>query len=190
MNSGDIKAYVDEIEKEKKSAKGTLYVLMNYFKFKEDNDLLKYTSRLRRSRTEKTKRIFPICKFMGIDKNYVKKLENCGIKNVEQMLEEGKTGKQRDELSKKLGIPKQAILELVKLFDLTRLGYVKTKLTRLYYDAGLDSPEKIAKFKPDELHELFVKFVKQSGWDGIIPHPGDLASNIENAKKLKKIVDE
>ncbi|KQC14347.1 MAG: hypothetical protein APR63_05785 [Desulfuromonas sp. SDB] len=190
VNSGDIKAYVDDTEKEKKSAKGTLYVLMNYFKFKEDNDLLKYTSRLRRSRTEKTRRIFPICKFMGINKNYVKKLEDYGIMNVEQMLQEGKTGKQRKELSTKLNIPEKIILELVKLSDLTRLGYVKTKLTRLYYDAGLDSPDKIAKFKPDELHEFFVKFVKESGWDGMVPNPSDLVHNIESARKLDKIVEE
>ena len=186
----DIQSYVEKIEKEKKSAKGILYVLMNYFKFKENDKLLKFTSKLREQRTKKSRRIFPIRKFMGINKNYVKKLEDYGIMNVEQMLQEGKTGKQRKELSTKLNIPEKIILELVKLSDLTRLGYVKTKLTRLYYDAGLDSPDKIAKFESEELRKFFVRFVKKSGWNGMVPNPSDLVHNIESARKLDKIVEE
>ena len=48
------------------------------------------------------------------------------------MLEKGKTKKQREQLSKQLDIPEEAMLELVKLSDITRLGYVKKKLSRLY----------------------------------------------------------
>lgn len=106
------------------------------------------------------------------------------------MLDAGKTKEQRKQLSKKLEIPEEAILELVKLSDLTRLGYVKTKLTRLYYDAGLDSPLKVAKFEPEELHIFFTKFVEETGWDGMIPNPKDLIGNVANARKLEKWVEE
>jgi hypothetical protein len=106
------------------------------------------------------------------------------------MLDAGKKKKQREELSKQLEIPEDAILELVRLSDITRMGYIKTKLSRLYYDSGLISPEKVAKFEPDELHAFFTKFVNESGWDGMIPNPADLVNNIRSAKKLKKIVEE
>jgi len=188
VTSDDIDAFVVEIERRKRSAKGYLYVLMNYFHFLGHKNLLHHTSARRNERTKR--RIFPIKDFLNINPDHVKKLAAIGIKNVEQMLEHGKTKKQREHLSKQLGIPEPAILELVKLSDITRLGYVKTKLSRLYYAAGLDSPAKIAEFDPKQLHEYFVKFVKESGWDGMVPNPKDLVNNIKSARKLSKVVEE
>ena len=190
VTTGDIDAFVMEIENRKQSAKGYLYILMNYFHFLGNKDLLRHAATLRDGRTRKTRRIFPIKEFLNINQDYVKKLAAIGIKNVEQMLKKGKTKKQRKQLSKQLGIPKDAILELVKLSDITRVGYVKKKLSRLYYDAGLDSPAKIAEFEPQQLHKFFVRFVKESGWDGMVPNPKDLVSNIKSARKLSKIVEE
>ena len=190
VTTDDIDAFVMEIESKKQSAKGYLYVLMNYFHFLGNEDLLHHTNTLRDERTKRTRRIFPVKEFLNINQDYVKKLVTIGIKNVEQMLEKGKTKKQREQLSQKLDIPDEAILELVKLSDITRLGYVKKKLSRLYYDAGLDSPVKIAKFEPKQLHEFFVKFVEESGWDGMVPNPSDLVGNIKSARKLSKIVEE
>ena len=186
----DIKYYVEKIEESKQSAKGVLYVLMNFFRFAENKELLLCAATLREERTKKARRIFPIKEFLNINQEYIKKLASKGIKNVEQMLDVGITKKQREELSRELDIPEEAILELVKLSDLTRLGYVKAKLSRLYYDAGLDSPLKVAKFEPDELHKFFTEFVSETGWDGMIPNPKDLIGNVANARKLKKIVEE
>ena len=70
------------------------------------------------------------------------------------------------------------------------MGYVRKKLSRLYYEAGLDSPVKVAVFEPKELHKFFTKFVEESDWDGMVPNPGDLVSNIKNARQLSKIVEE
>ena len=191
VNENDISAYVEVIEKIKKqSAKGALYVLMNYFRFKENEELLRYTAKLREERTKKTRRIFPIKEFLNINPEHIKKFAEIGIKNVEQMLDAGKKKKQREELSKQLGIPEEAILELVRLSDITRMGYIKTKLSRLYYDSGLVSPEMVAKFEPDELHAFFTKFVNKTSWDGMIPNLADLVNNIKNARSLKKIVEE
>jgi len=186
----DIDAFVTEIESKKQSAKEHLYVLMNYFHFLGNKHLLRHTNALRDERTKKTRRIFPVKEFLNINQDYAKKLAAIGIKNVEQMLDKGKTKKQREQLSKQLDIPEEAILELVKLSDITRLGYVKKKLSRLYYDAGLDSPAKIAEFEPKQLHEFFIKFVEESGWDGMVPNPKDLVNNIKSARKLSKIVEE
>ena len=191
VKTEDITSYVTFIEKVKKqSAKGSLYVLMNYFRFVENDVLLKHSAKLREERTKKTRRIFPIKEFLNIDPDYIKKLSEVGIKNVEQMLESGKTIKQRIELSKQLEIPEEVILELVKLSDITRMGYIKKKLSRLYYDSGLDSPMKVAKFEPDMLYNHFKKFVEETGWDGMVPNPSDLVSNIKSARSLRKVVEE
>ncbi len=186
----DVDAFVMEIERKNQSAKGYLYVLMTYFRFLGNEDLLNHTKTLREERTRRTRRIFPIKEFLNINQDCVKKLAAIGIKNVEQMLEKGRTKKQREQLSIQLDIPEEAILELVKLSDITRIGYVKKKLSRLYNDAGLDSPAKIAEFEPRQLHEFFVRFVEESGWNGMVPNPKDLVSNIKSARKLSKIVEE
>ncbi|NHJ04571.1 MAG: DUF4332 domain-containing protein [Candidatus Heimdallarchaeota archaeon] len=186
----DIESYVEKIEEEKKSAKGQLYVLMNYFRFSDNVEMLKLVKTLREERTKKSRRVFPIKEFLNIDQEYVKKLAAIGIKNVDQMLEAGRTKAQREEISEQLGIPEPAILEIVKLSDLTRMGYIKAKLTRLYYDSGLDSPLIVAQFEPEELHKFFTEFVIKSGWDGMIPNPKDLVGNVANARKLKKVVEE
>jgi hypothetical protein len=190
VTTDEIDAFVAELESKKKSAKGSLYVLMNYFHFVGDDDLLRHTNALRDERTKKTRRTFPIKEFLNINQEHVKKLATIGIKNVNQMLEKGKTRRQREQLSRQLDIPEEALLELVKLSDITRIGYVKRKLSRLYYDAGLDSPAKIAKFDPKELHALFVKFVEESGWNGMVPNPKDLVNNVKSARKLTKVVEE
>jgi hypothetical protein len=190
VTTDDVDAFVMEIERKQQSAKGYLYALMNYFHFLGQKGLLHHTRTLRKDRTGKTRRIFPIKEFLNINQDHVRKLASIGIRNVEQMLVGGKTKKQREQLSRQLGIPEGAVLELVKLSDITRLGYVKKKLSRLYYDAGLDSPTKIAEFEPKQLHAFFVKFVDESGWDGMVPNPKDLVSNIESARKLAKFVEE
>jgi hypothetical protein len=190
VRTDDIDAFVMKIESKKQSAKGNLYVLMNYFHSISNRELLHHTKTLRERRTKRTRRIFSIKEFLNVNQEYVEKLAAIGIKNVDQMLERGKAKKQREQLSKQLGIPKDAILELVKLSDITRIGYVKRKLARLYYDAGLDSPAKIAEFEPKQLHAFFVKFVEESSWNGMVPNPKDLINNIKSARKLSKIVEE
>ena len=190
VRTDDIDAFVMKIESKKQSAKGNLYVLMNYFHSISNRELLHYTKILRERRTKRTRRVFPIKEFLNVNQEYVEKLAAIGIEDVNQMLERGKAKKQRDQLSRQLGIPEDAILELVKLSDITRIGYVKRKLARLYYDAGLDSPAKIAEFEPKQLHAFFAKFVEESGWDGMVPNPKDLINNIRSARKLSKIVEE
>jgi len=187
----DLESYVSMIEDEKNaSAKGPLYVLMNYFRFLDNNALYQATRKLREERTKKSRRIFLLKDFLDVDLKVVKKLASIGITNVEEMLEAGAKKKQRIDLVRRLEIPEEKILELVKLSDITRIGYVKRKLARLYYNAGLDSPEKIAKFEPEELHAFFVKFVEESNWDGMVPNPMDLVNNIKSARKTTPIVEE
>ena len=190
VGTDDLDTFVMGIESKKQSAKGNLYVLMNYFHSRSNKELLHHTKTLRERRTKRTRRTFQLKEFLNINQEYAKKLAAVGISNVDQMLERGKAKKQREQLSKQLGIPEDAILELVKLSDITRIGYVKKKLARLYYDAGLDSPSKIAEFEPKQLHAFFVKFVEESGWEGMVPNPRDLVNNIKGARKLSRIVEE
>jgi len=104
------------------------------------------------------------------------------------MLEAGKTPDNRKKLSKQTGIPLKTILELVKLSDLSRLGAIKSVRARLYYDAGLDTPDKFTKWKMEDLRKMLVEFVERTGFDGIAPLPKELNNAIEAAKRLPRAV--
>jgi len=105
------------------------------------------------------------------------------------MLELGKTRIGRQKLSDKTGIPAEAILEFVKLSDLSRIEGVKNIRARLYYDAGIDTVEKMAKWNPEKLRTYLVEFVKTTGFKGIAPLPKETEHTVETAKKLPKFVE-
>jgi hypothetical protein len=105
------------------------------------------------------------------------------------MLEAGRTRDRRNELSAKTGVPAEAILEFVKLSDLARIQGVKGIRARLYYDAGVDSVEKLARWNPKELRAMLIEFVEKTGFEGIAPLPKEAESTVAEAKKLPKIVE-
>jgi hypothetical protein len=119
----------------------------------------------------------------------VARLAAAGIRNDAQMLKAGCTRNGRQELSERTGIPLDAILEFVKLSDLARIFAVKGVRARLYYDAGIDTVEKMAQWDPVELVKMLVEFVERTGFDGIATLPAEARFTVKEAKKLPKIVD-
>ena len=138
---------------------------------------------------EKRRNPFKLKDFRGVNPDFIEKLANHSIKNADQLLAAGRTPKQRTRLSKETGVPEAVILELVKLSDLARLPGVKGIRARLYYDAGVDSVEKMAKWEPDALLVMMTEYVKRTGFDGIPPLPKEVSSTIANARKLPKAIE-
>lgn len=132
---------------------------------------------------------FKLRDFRGINPEYIQKLAEYGIKNAGQMLEAGFKKSQRSALAKKTAIPAKAILELVKLSDLARLPGVKGIRARLYFDAGVDSVEKMAGWEPEALRIKMAKYVEKTGFDGIPPLPKEVESTIANARNLPKVIE-
>ena len=77
----------------------------------------------------------------------------------------------------------------MKLSDLTRVGALRSVRARLYHDAGVDTPEKLAGWNPEELRQMFLEFIEKSGFEGIAPLPKEVLNAVESAKKLPKIVE-
>jgi len=127
--------------------------------------------------------------FRGVNVADLTKLEKAGIRNANQMIEAGQTSTKRNELSVKTGVPVATILELVKLSDLTRIQGVKGIRARLYYGAGVDTMEKMAKWNPEELRAYLVEFVKKTGFKGIAPLPKEVKFTVETARRLPRIVE-
>jgi hypothetical protein len=132
--------------------------------------------------------VFVLKDFRGVHTEYLAKLAAAGISNVEQMLAAGKTAEARQQLSEETGVPLKGILELVKLSDLSRLGGLKGIRARLYYEAGVDTLEKMAGWEPEELQTMLADFVNRSGFQGIAPLPKEVKNGVMAAKTLPKIV--
>ena len=127
--------------------------------------------------------------FLGVDLQHVQALKVEGIVTAEQMLDAGKTREGREELTKKTGVPHDSILELVKLSNLARIIGLKKKRARLFYDAGLDTLDKIAEWDSEEMRRMIIEFVDRTGFDGSASTPSEAAYSVRLAKYLPRIVE-
>ena len=131
---------------------------------------------------------FKLRDFMGVNPDQIGKLETMGIKTAGQMLKAGETPQGRADLARETGIPLEVVSELVKLSDLSRLPGVKGIRARVYFDARVDTVEKLATYEPVELLALTTDFVQRTGFVGIAPLPKEVSSTIANARKLPKVI--
>jgi hypothetical protein len=127
--------------------------------------------------------------FLGVNHQHTQALRKEGVSTCEDMLKAGRTEKDREKLAKKTGVPPSAILELVKLADMSRIVGLKSKRARLYYDAGLDTLDKIAKADPEKMEKMFVEFVERTKFDGTPPPLGEAAFAVKLAKYLPRVVE-
>jgi len=187
-SKNDLESYMDWVETPPKtSAKLHLWALSYYFEYTSNKNLRVLAGELRRQRIKR--KTFKLKKFRGVSSEYAKRLAALGIEDVEQMLKVGRTRVDRQKLSEKSDVPIEAILEFVKLSDLARIGAVREVRARLYYDAGIDTVDKFAKWDPEKLREYLIKFVQRTGFKGIAPLPKEARNAVRNAKRLPKIVE-
>jgi hypothetical protein len=184
----DVDAYVEWVESAPKaSAKTHLWALRYYFEFLSNEEMRDHVGELRQARIKR--KPFVLGRFRGVNPAHVEKLADAGIVNVQQMLESGRTASGRRVLAERTGVPVEALEEFVRLSDLARLGGVKGIRARLYYDAGVDSIEKMAAWDPEELRAMLIAFVDRTGFEGIAPLPREARNAVETARKLPKLVD-
>ena len=184
----DLADYVTSVESEPKTfAKLHLWAIRYYYTFTENEHMAYFAGILRQERIQRTP--FKLKDFMGVNQEYAAALERAGIKNVNQMLREGRTAVDRQKLSQETGVPVENILEFVKLSDLARIPGIKGVRARLYYDAGVDTIEVMAGYEPEELLEVTRAFVERTRFDGIAPLPAEARSGIKKARQLPSIVE-
>jgi predicted flap endonuclease-1-like 5' DNA nuclease len=187
-NAADLERFVAWIErKPKASAKTQLWALGYFFEFTANEGLRSLAGSLRAQRIKG--RPSSLKKFRGVNPAVADALAVAGIKNVAQMREAGRTPGDRQTLAERTGIPIDAILKLVKLSDLARIQGLKAIRARLYYDAGVDTVEKLARWDPEELRDMLADFVERTGFDGIAPLPKEAASAVATAKRLPEAIE-
>jgi hypothetical protein len=184
----DLQSFVAWVESSPKtSAKTHLWALCYYFEYSANEEMRRLAGELRQQRIKR--KPFALDQFRGVNPAHAQALARAGIEHVEHMLKAGRTPGDRQALAQKTGLPPEAILEFVKLSDLARLPGVKGIRARLYYDAGVDTVEKMARWEPEALRAMLVEFVARTGFDGIAPLPKEARDTVTSARKLPRVVE-
>jgi hypothetical protein len=186
----DLEAFTEWVETvQRRSAKMHLWAIRYYYHFMDNEPLQQRAGALREARVTRTRKPFLLRKFRGVDPDHTTKLAVIGIKDVVQMRTAGKTKQAREELAERAGIPSESILELVKLSDLARIEGLKGIRARLYYDAGVDTLDKLAQWDPEALRAMLQAYIERTGFDGIAPLPKEARNAVSKAKELPRIVE-
>ncbi len=116
----DLNYYYNQLKEELKQPVVNRYLwsLLTYYRYKEADLLYCVVNDiLGQSYLEKYK----LRDFDGIEQEVIKKLSSNGVKTARQLLDCGKSQKERELIANKCNVPNKTILELVKLSDLVRI---------------------------------------------------------------------
>ena len=125
----------------------------------------------------------------GFAPQYIERLAAIGIKQTKQLFEHARSKKERAELSKAANVPNDVLLELVKMSDLARAGWVGPILARLFYEAGADTLEKLVKCSPEALYEKLIAVNHTQKLTQGHFTAKDVALCIEISKELPKVIE-
>ena len=192
----DLDAFIDFVDQEQAhlpkhdeimpSAKSYLWALRYYYRYSQNDHLAAYTALQREKRIQR--KPFLLKDFRGIHPDHLAALASIKIKNINQLLDAGNTVEGREKLAARTGIPSENILELVKLSDLARIPGVKGIRARLYFDAGIDTVEKMAASEVEDVLRITQDFVRETGFDGIAPLLAEVSFTIKTARDLPVLV--
>ena len=122
--------------------------------------------------------------FPGVDPAIVEKLAARGINNSKQLYENALSRQQRAELAQLAGIEPAALLELLKLSDLSRVYGVGPVFARLLYDAGINSVLAIAQADSRKLFDKLATAYLAAGNSRVDFKERDIAFCIRMAGRL------
>jgi hypothetical protein len=128
--------------------------------------------------------------FPKVDRDSVKALSGIGIRTVNQLLMACSTSEKREQLAIESGVLQEALLELVKLSNLSRLPGLKKVRGRLFYDAGLDTLPKIATLEPEEVQNTLSEFIWNTGFEGSAPTYSEANVAVTMARFLPETIDD
>ncbi len=186
LTIGDLEKFVEWCEANNVNPYQELWGIREYYEFSEIEELYHSCSQVMQMIQLKK---FKLKDFMTANKEYAGKLAEIGIRTASQVLEAGKTRKEREEIAQMSGVPVDEVLKFVKLANLARSpGHMK-KRACLYYEAGLDDFDKISKQDPEKMVEFIDDFIKRTGFDGSAPTLGEAAFSVENSKRIPRIIE-
>jgi len=111
----------------------------------------KYLTLLRREVNSYIPRPVNLGTIPDVEPAYLERLASVGIKHTRHLYERARQKAARAALAEQVAIPQEALLELVKLADLTRIVGVGGVFARMLYTAGIESVAAFVAERPDVL---------------------------------------
>ena len=142
----------------------------------------------REARSLKPK-VVPLREMLGVDEEYVDKLESVGITHSKDLFIRGRTKEKREKLSTATGVPIEDLLELVKLSDLARIRGLGAAFVRLFYEAGADTIETLSGWDPEKLSQAVVRLNEEREITKWVPSLKDVKQYVEMANELAKVIE-
>jgi hypothetical protein len=127
--------------------------------------------------------------FPGVAARHIESLAALGITQTRQLFERAMTKKERAALARAANVPGEVVLELVKLSDLARAGWVGPIFARLFYEAGADTVEKLVQCAPEALYAKLVAINAEQKLTKSHFTAKDVALCIEISKELPQAIE-
>ncbi|MBC7235426.1 MAG: DUF4332 domain-containing protein [Chloroflexi bacterium] len=124
----------------------------------------------------------------GIGEAYATKLAAVGILTTEALLKRGATPQGRQELAEATGISPTLILDWVNRADLFRVKGIGEEYSDLLEAAGVDTAPELAQRNAENLYQALKEINAAKKLVRRFPGQAQVASWIEQAKKLPRVV--
>ncbi len=158
--------------------------------FSQESGLsIEYLTILRRRAGNYNPRPIQLKKMPGIKPEFIGYLASYGITNTKKLFEIGRSTKGRNEISELTGVPPGVVMEMVKLSDLARAPYVGPVYARIFYEAGVDTLEKITENSPEVLWaRLRAVNDEQQLTKASLPSVKDMVPFLKIVKMIPKVL--
>jgi len=148
-----------------------------------------YLVLLKREVGSYTPKPFNLSKVPATDPEVSDKFEAVGIKNTRHLFDRGQTRLERAQLSRQTGLPESAVLEMMRIADLSRIWGVGPFFTRILYEAGYESVQAVAGADLDKMYQEVNQVNKEKGYTPIMASKGEVGMCIDYAKLLPVAVE-
>jgi predicted flap endonuclease-1-like 5' DNA nuclease len=132
--------------------------------------------------------LIPIEKIEGIGAVYARKLLEVGVKYTDDLLNQGKSRKGREELVEKTGISSLLILKWVNMADLMRMRGVGEEYSELLKRAGVDTVKELRNRNPFNLYEALAQANETHKLVRRLPTLSDVESWVKEAKESEPLL--
>lgn len=124
----------------------------------------------------------------GIAETLAGKLKGVGVGSTGALLKKGATKKGRQEIAAASGINEGFILKFVNHADLMRIKGIGGEYAELLEAAGVDSVPELKNRKAENLHKALVETNGAKALVRQVPSAKQVASWVEQAKALPRVV--
>ena len=125
----------------------------------------------------------------GIGPAYALKLQDAGVRSVEDLLSQACSPAGRKHLAEKAGISGDLILRWTNHADLFRIKGVGEEYSQLLEAAGVDTVPELAQRKAANLLAKMVEVQDKKKLVRKMPVESQVAGWIEQAKKLPRVIE-